>query len=63
MEGKLMNEIVKNVLITSVVIGSIKLYGKVKYIQGIVDANKILNEEFEKRANRRRTTYYSEEGR
>ena len=58
-----MNEIVKNVLITSVVIGSIKLYGKVKDIQGIVDANKILNEEFEKRANRRRTTYYSEEGR
>ena len=58
-----MNEIVKNVLITSVVIGGIKLYGKVKYIQGIVDANKILNEEFEKRENKRRTYYYSGEGR
>ena len=47
-----MNELIKNVIITSAVIGGIKLYGKVKYIQGIVDANKILNEEFEKRANR-----------
>lgn len=58
-----MNELIKNVIITSAVIGGIKLYGKVKYIQGIFDANKILNEEFEKRANRRRTTYYSDEGR
>ena len=63
MEGKLMNELIKNVVITSAVIGGIKLYGQVKYIQGIFDANKILNEEFEKRANRRRTTYYSDEGR
>lgn len=63
MEGKLMNKLIKNVVITSAVIGGIKLYGKVKYIQGIVDANKILNEEFEKRANKRRTYYYSGEGR
>lgn len=58
-----MNELIKNVVITSAVIGGIKLYGKVKYIQGIADANKILNEEFEKRANKRRTYYYSGEGR
>lgn len=32
-----MNKLIKNVIITSAVIGSIKLYGKVKYIQGIID--------------------------
>ena len=31
MEGKLMNELIKNVIITSAVIGGIKLYGQVKY--------------------------------
>lgn len=58
-----MNELIKNVLITSAVIGGIKLYGKVKYIQGIVDTNRILNEEFEKRAKQKRTYYYPGEGR
>ena len=40
-----MNELIKNVIITSAVIGGIKLYGQVKYIQGIFDANKILKKE------------------
>lgn len=59
-----MNELVKNVMITSAIIGGIRLYGKVKYIQGVVDTNKALANEFEKREKRKRTSYFTtDEGR
>lgn len=58
-----MNDLVKNVLIASAIIGGIRLYGKVKYIQGIVDANKATNAGFDEQVKQKRTSYYyTEEG-